>query len=190
MPKEEGAAVRRYEAIIATLVGVCALFVSGYTAYVQRQQVRAAVWPILAYNTSNEPNIRFIVENKGVGPAIVRQAVVTVDGQPVRNWHDALQKLAGPGRHSFTQSTLRGHIFSAGESLPILIAKDADGAPLTGEKGGPLWDALDKARGRVAMEICYCSTLGDCWTLRSGPNGSTTTETRVCADTSSTDFQD
>ena len=37
----------RYGAIIATLVGFCALCVSGYTAYMQRQQVRAAVWPIL-----------------------------------------------------------------------------------------------------------------------------------------------
>jgi hypothetical protein len=53
----------RYETIIATLVGVSALFVFGYTAYVQRQQVRAPVWPILTFTTRNEPNIRFIVEN-------------------------------------------------------------------------------------------------------------------------------
>ncbi len=33
----------RYDAVIATLVGLCALCVSGYTAYMQRQQVRAAV---------------------------------------------------------------------------------------------------------------------------------------------------
>ena len=33
----------RYDAVIATFVGLCALCVSGYTAYVQRQQVRAAV---------------------------------------------------------------------------------------------------------------------------------------------------
>ncbi len=34
----------RYDAIIATLVGFLALCVSGYTAYMQRQQVRAIVW--------------------------------------------------------------------------------------------------------------------------------------------------
>ena len=32
----------RYDAIIATFVGLCALCVSGYTAYMQRQQVRAS----------------------------------------------------------------------------------------------------------------------------------------------------
>jgi hypothetical protein len=33
----------RYDAVIATFVGFLALSVSGYTAYMQRQQVRAAV---------------------------------------------------------------------------------------------------------------------------------------------------
>jgi hypothetical protein len=69
----------RYETIIATLVGVSALFVSGYTAYVQRQQVRAAVWPILEYGTSSEPKIRFTLDNKGGGPAIIRNVIVRVD---------------------------------------------------------------------------------------------------------------
>jgi hypothetical protein len=41
--EEERRGAFRYDAVVATFVGVCALFVSGYTAYVQRQQVRAAV---------------------------------------------------------------------------------------------------------------------------------------------------
>jgi hypothetical protein len=57
----------RYDAIIATLVGFCALCVSGYTAYMQRQQVRGAVWPILQFDSSNGP-IQFTLANKGVGP--------------------------------------------------------------------------------------------------------------------------
>ena len=34
-------------AIVAALIGFLALLVSGYTAYIQRQQVRAQVWPYL-----------------------------------------------------------------------------------------------------------------------------------------------
>ena len=45
----------RYDAVIATFVGFLALCVSGYTAYMQRQQVRAAVWPILQFDSSNAP---------------------------------------------------------------------------------------------------------------------------------------
>jgi hypothetical protein len=180
----------RYETIIATLVGVSALFVSGYTAYVQRQQVRAAVWPILEYATSNQPEIRFTVANKGVGPAIVRHVVVTVDGQPVHNWPEALEKLLGPGVHKKSQSTISGHVLSAGESLDAMIPYDDESRPLLFDKGGPLFDALNKERSRVAVEICYCSTLGDCWILRSGANTrSTTTEVRTCPETSAISFE-
>src|SRR6266478_9506739 len=74
----------RYDAVIATFVGLCALCVSGYTAYIQRQQVRAAVWPILQFGSSNAPDIHFTLANKGVGPAIIRNVIVKVDGQPVK----------------------------------------------------------------------------------------------------------
>ena len=82
----------RYDAVIATFVGVCALCVSGYTAHVQRQQVRAAVWPILEFDSSNAPDIHFTLANKGVGPAIIRNVIVRVDGQPVRNWKEAFER--------------------------------------------------------------------------------------------------
>ena len=181
----------RYETIIATLVGVSALFVSGYTAHVQRQQVRAAVWPILEYATSNEPKIRFTLDNKGVGPAIIRNVVVKVDGEPVRNWKVALQKLLGPGQYKFTQSTIGGHTFSAGESMDVMVPHDSDGGPLTVEKSGALWTALNKERGRVAIEICYSSTLGDSWILRRDANSrSTTTEIGACPDNSAISFEE
>ncbi|MEY2562811.1 MAG: hypothetical protein QOH88_1004 [Verrucomicrobiota bacterium] len=190
MPTEEGANVRRYETLIVTLVGVSALFVSAYTAYVQRQQVRAAVWPILEYRTSNDPKIRFTLDNKGVGPAIIRHVVVRVDGEPVRDWNAALQKLLGPGEYKFTQSTISGHVMAAGESMDVMVPHDFDGGPLTSDKSGALWAGLDKERGRVAIEICYSSTLGDCWILRRDAHSrSTTSETRSCPDNSAASFQ-
>ena len=85
----------RYDAVIATFVGFLALCISGYTAHVQRQQVRAAVWPILEFDSANGP-IHFILANKGVGPAIIKNVIVKVDGEPVRNWKEALEKILGP----------------------------------------------------------------------------------------------
>src|SRR6476659_9362378 len=98
--------VSRYETIIATFVGFLALCVSGYTAYMQRQQVRAAVWPILEFDSSNAPDIHFTLANKGVGPAIIRHVIVRVDGQPVRNWREAMEKLLGPGEHLVSESDM------------------------------------------------------------------------------------
>lgn len=190
MPEERRTfSASRYDAIIATLVGVSALFVSGYTAYVQRQQVRAAVWPILEYDTSNEPHIRFSLDNKGVGPAIVRHAVVMVDGQPVPNWEQALQKMLGPGKHNLSQSTITGHVLSPGESMNILVPHNPDATPLTFDRANPLYTQMNDARMRVGLEICYCSTLGECWTLHSDATRSSTVETSSCPAPSATSFQ-
>lgn len=189
MADERTRGVLRFETIVATFIGICALTVSGYTAYVQRQQVRAAVWPILEFGTSNGPEIRLTVENKGVGPAIVRHVKVTVDGQPMRDWHQALDKMLGPGRHSFAQSTISNHVLSAGESMSVLVPHGVDGKPLTPENPDPLYLAMNEARGRVGVEICYCSTLGECWLLRGDEKATSTTEIRTCPERSADTFE-
>src|ERR1700757_5315224 len=112
-----------YETLIATFIALLAVCVAGYTAYMQRQQVRAAVWPILEFDTSNGPDIHYTVANKGVGPAIIRHVIVRVDGQPVRNWREALEKLLGPSEHHLSESDMRSHVLSAGESMTILATR-------------------------------------------------------------------
>src|SRR5437764_13667951 len=107
----------RYDAVIATLVGFCALCVSGYTAYMQRQQVRAAVWPILQFDSSNAPDIHFTLANKGVGPAIIRDVILKVDGQSVRNCREALERLLGTGEYPAYNTNMSGFVLAAGESL-------------------------------------------------------------------------
>ncbi len=180
----------RYDAIIATLVGLCALCVSAYTAYVQRQQVRAAVWPILEFDSSNAPDIHFTLANKGVGPAIIRHVIAKVDGQPVRNWKEALEKILGPGEQLGSESDMSGHVFAAGESRTVFTPHDPENNPLNFDKSNPLWVRMNKDRLRVSVEICYCSTLAECWTLRaSGLTPSTTTETRRCPTPSENTFQ-
>ena len=88
--KQETRTASRYETVVATFIALLAVCVAGYTAYMQRQQVRAAVWPILEFDSSNGPDIHFTVANKGVGPAIIRHVIVRVDAQPVKNWNEAL----------------------------------------------------------------------------------------------------
>jgi len=180
----------RYDAIIATFVGVCALCVSAYTAHVQRQQVRAAVWPILEFDTSNAPDIHFTLANKGVGPAIIRHVIVKVDGQPVRNWKEALERILGPGEHLLSESDMRGHVLAAGESMTVFTPRDAENNLLNFDKSNRLWVKMNKDRGRVAVEICYSSTLGECWTLHAtGLTPSTTTESGRCPSPSASSFQ-
>jgi hypothetical protein len=187
MPEETRAA-GRYETVIATFIALLAVCVAGYTAYMQRQ-VRAAVWPILEFDSSNGP-IRFTLANKGVGPAIIKHVSVKVDDQPVKNWAEVLEKVLGPGYHPGEESDMSGRVFSAGESTNVFTPHDEAQNPIPFDKSNPLWAKLDTGRGRVTVEICYCSTLGECWTLRGGGMiPSTTTETRRCPNRSAITFQ-
>jgi len=180
----------RYETYIATFVGLCALCLGGYTAYMQSQQVRAMVWPILEFGSNNGP-IKLTLANKGVGPAMIKNVVVRVDGQPVKNWVEVMSKLTGPGEEPhFEESDMNGRVLAAGESMAIFIPHDANNNPLNFDKSNPLWVALNKDRFRVSVEVCYSSTLGECWTLRAdGSKPSTTTETRKCPSPSAITFE-
>jgi hypothetical protein len=180
----------RYEATIATFIALLAVCVAGYTAYMQRQQVRAAVWPILEFDSSNHPDIHFILTNKGVGPAIIRHVVVKVDGQPVVDWPEALRKLLGPGEHFYSESDMSGRVLAAGESITAFTPRDSENNPILYDRSNPLYVQMNKDRLRIEVEICYCSTLGDCWMLRGGGKTvNVTTETRRCPSPSGISFR-
>jgi hypothetical protein len=191
VPEEkETRAASRYEAVVATFIAFLAVCVAGYTAYIQRQQVRAAVWPILEFDSSNAPDIHFTLANKGVGPALIRHVVVKVDDQPVKNWGEAMEKLLGPGEHLGAESDMSGRVFAGGESVAVFTPHRAENTPLNYDKSNPLWMKMNKDRARVTVEICYCSTLDECWILRGGgltPN--TIVEARSCPTRSDITFQ-
>lgn len=140
-----------FAAVVATFVGLLALLVSGYTALIQRQQVRAQVWPYLSVG-NDDPRQAIEVLNKGVGPARVRGVRVWIDGRPQRNWDAALRTLGIPP-HGYQNSTLHDNVLSPGEQVTWI--RIADPARYLRFR--------DAYRTRFAVDICYCSTLGDCW---------------------------
>ena len=139
-------------AIVASLIGLMALLVSGYTAYVQRQQVRAQVWPYLMVGYADIEHAR-IVFNKGVGPALVRSVEVHVDGKPQPDWAHVMSALGMSDKISLQQSTLASNVLSANEKLDVLVIGDDRDYKAFREQ----------SVNRASTRICYCSTLGDCW---------------------------
>ncbi len=138
-------------AIIAASVGLLALFVSAYTAYIQHQQVRAQVWPYLEAG-NDDGNQAVYVYNKGVGPAIVKSAQIFVDGKPQTSWVQVLAALGLPS-HDYVQSTLNPAVLSAGEQVRAFGLRDKD-----------RWLAFRSAAvDHMTMNICFCSTLDECW---------------------------
>lgn len=138
-------------AVLAAGIGFLALVVSGYTAYIQRQQVRAQVWPYLIAG-NDDGNDSIFVYNKGVGPAIVKTAQVFIDGKPRPDWAHVLTALGLPER-GYSQSTLNPGVISAGEQVRVIHLADED-----------RWKIFrDAAAERMALDICFCSTLDECW---------------------------
>lgn len=142
-------------AIVASLVGLLALLVAGYTAYIQREQVRAQVWPYLAMGSSNaDGQYEFVTTNKGVGPVIVRSVQVLVAGKPVNNWAALREAIAFEPTGSVVTGTLDGTVLAPGETLHwIRFANAADVDQFR----------RDWAKFHVEARVCYASTLGETW---------------------------
>ncbi|HEX6834067.1 MAG TPA: hypothetical protein VF132_11090 [Rudaea sp.] len=138
-------------AVIAALVGLLALCVSGYTAYLQREQVRAQVWPYLEPGMSGSRR-EIILSNKGVGPAIIRNVQMTVDGKPQRNWTDVFHALGIHYDHHIPYSTINGIVLAGNDHIDQLLFPTSEDFNLYSHQ----------AR-RVNLKVCYCSSLGDCW---------------------------
>lgn len=176
--KKPGRAIRydAVAAIIAALVGLLALFVAGYTAYIQRQQVQAQVWPYLSIGESDalpsemghvvvnkqgeiESHGGFlVVQNAGVGPAIVRSVVVEVDGKPQPDWNQVMKTL-GLSDVAFIQSAINHSVLPAGRTVNFLVVH-----------GLQAWKRFRQGYFHdVSIRICYSSTLGDFWTTVHDP---------------------
>lgn len=143
-------------AIIASLVGLLALLVAGYTAYIEREQVRAQVWPYLLMGTSNaNGDYEFVVINRGVGPALVKTVQVLVAGRPVANFERLMQAIGfKPTDSGFVLSTLNRVVIAPGQQLHWIELRNVADV-----------DALkrDWVRSHVQARVCYASTLGESW---------------------------
>jgi hypothetical protein len=189
-PTERGIRLDALAAIIASLVGLLALIVAGYTDYIQRQQVRARVWPHLHIGQSTFPPSIY-VENQGVGPAIVRSVEVLVDGKPQLDWDQVFAAVGMHGDINTQGPSMGGYVLTPGhvtnwlnfeftreqyqsfeDALRVTAsgnsrqnspAPEIDYGSFEGKQRVLFNQFLDGAkRSRLQVRICYCSSLGDC----------------------------
>jgi hypothetical protein len=165
-------------AIIAACVGLLALCVSGYTAYLQRQQVRAQVWPYLEPGMSSSKR-EITMFNKGVGPAIIRNVQVLVDGKPQGNWKAVFAALGLNYDHHIPYSTLNGIVISGNDHIEQLAFPTNEDFNLFAHQVS-----------RIEMKVCYCSSLDECWLFDDGGPGPTHQPVAQCAAPSNNDFFD
>jgi hypothetical protein len=151
-------------ALLAIVIGLCTMFVYIYQARIMARQMEATTWPFLSTNLSTG-TVGFIVtvNNKGIGPAMVKKAAVIVDNQRYEDTHANIDSLVR--KLTLHSNLLNGYtnindrVISAGESVRFFEVTDSASAII-----------LQKAlQGHtIQIEICYCSVLRDCWTLAGG----------------------
>lgn len=148
--------------LCATLVAVIALGTAIYQAKLMRDQAKATVWPYLIQGNSGNDGYSRIIQNVGVGPAIIRAFEVRVDGVPMHSWREVFDSLhIHPTERGASTTSFR-----AGLVLPTNTTSELIELPDSGD--------IRLIRSRVEhlqTWICYCSLYGDCWN-----EGSTDTE--------------
>jgi hypothetical protein len=172
-----------YAAVIATLIGLLALVVAAYTAHVQRQQLRAQVWPHIEVDTANVfPTVGFHVANGGTGPARVIAVRVTVDGKPVVRWDDAKNVLGAAAVHTI-MSQLGGTVVPVGKETMIF-------RPYDEAASAPFVQSFLSDKHPIVVTICYCSVLDECWVTSSHGGSEAVSDPDACPITSAERFHE
>jgi hypothetical protein len=144
-----------YAAVIASLVGLLALVVSGYTAHLQRRQLRATVWPSLSIYRSSFPP-KFAMRNQGTGPARITAVRVTVDDRPVKNWSAFFCALDHFDPVAAVGSTAQGVLPSGDELVMVQSFGDDPASRRIFE------DLIRSQTHTISITVCYCSVLEEC----------------------------
>lgn len=148
--------------ISAVVIGVCALVVSLYETSLMREEQRAAVMPILelarSYNASAEDpannRLWIVAQNVGIGPARVKDFMVTVDGEPHLTWDSAMRALAGRDeRIDHSQSVINGRTIPPDQRIRMYELAEVD-----------LIFEILRNYERLDYTACYCSIFDECWT--------------------------
>lgn len=160
-------------ALSAVVLGVCALAVSVAQVRIMREEQHAAVWPRVQIGRSYSAasNVEVLIANFGIGPAVIRDVRVDVDGEAVVDWGGAFRSLlSGGGPGDITLSTVSGRILPAGDVIRAFRSTDPGFA-----------HAFAAAGDRIRMRICYCSLYGQCWWAMSAFGDAAPTEPQPSA---------
>jgi hypothetical protein len=143
--------------VSASFLSLCALVVALLQTRIAREQQYAAVWPYLEIGSGRiDGKFTLQLENKGVGPAVVKSVELKHRGQVAPSYvsvfNAALERFTGPRFYAIVRP---GSVLKPGEEL-LLFEIDKD--PVNAAR----LDALVADPG-FALRIVYADVYGNCW---------------------------
>ncbi|MEO1232565.1 MAG: hypothetical protein AAFZ18_27080 [Myxococcota bacterium] len=169
------------------LIALIALYAALEEAEAVRKQQEAVVWPRLVPSrgvstTGDAQTVSFEVANKGIGPAVIGDAHLELDGKVVDGWWEAAQLLVEEDSREVpvyaSNSSILGNVIAAQENVRLfeVSTKALDELPprvdekqvaemreLYPKLIRALTEAYDARR--LKIEICYCSVFEECWSV-------------------------
>lgn len=167
---------------LSIVIALIAVLISTLTAYISYQeskimmaqqkmlssQQEASVWPFLenkAHNTYRGDTMvifKYVVKNKGIGPAIIDTVMYKFDGENMDSWKfdKVLRKKYGDKvKIQQTQnSALDKIVLAPGEThivITEMLARLHDTVNIS--------HIADEMNELYRLEYCYCSVYGKCW---------------------------
>lgn len=146
--------------ISATFLSLAALVVSIFQTKIARERQQASVWPYLQIMGSNfDQEFHYGLENKGVGPAIVKEYKLSYRGKAYPNIQALFFDQFGrrtPGGKGFG-SVETGDVFKPGENMDLLFVGRSD-------------SVIQRTEAMLAdtsfrLQIHYADVYGNCWQL-------------------------
>lgn len=178
-PKPPEVSVRRVmdlnsiATIGAVILSIVAISISLLEVSTMRTQQRASVWPYLeiAQRYSGD-GFQITLKNKGVGPALIKDFSMMLDGKPAPNLDKMIVDVVGE-ENAFSydiygSSNPSNGVVSAREEVRLFSVPWEDRTRLFAER----------AQNRVDISVCYCSIHDQCWTA--SLNTTTAKEVKSC----------
>lgn len=145
--------------VVGVFIAVVALYAALSESAAVRQQTAAAVWPFVQLSIQDSDSgdaAEFTVSftNAGVGPAKMRTMRLIIDGEPTRDWADAVARQGGQLTGRVSRNFISNRILSPDESVESFSTSDPE-----------LVRKFQKVMSNPENSItfCYCSIFNACW---------------------------
>lgn len=145
--------------VAGVFIAIVALYAALNESAAVRQQTAATVWPFVQlliddFDSGDTAGVTMSFRNTGVGPAKMKGVRLIIEGEPIRNWQDAIERLGGTPTDHVSRNFVSGRVLSPDEKVDMIGTTDPDLARL-------LQAAI--ADPENSITYCYCSIFEQCW---------------------------
>jgi hypothetical protein len=171
MSKQSFSFMESIIAIGALVTSSAAVYIAYDQAGVMHTEQRASVLPALQIDKfdldeGSTINVGFNVENAGVGPAFIQSATLTNKGEPVEGQEHLTSDLPNPRGTpdglAVIIEPMTGRVIAPGVMKQAMLLRWASDS-LEPIQRSSIYTKTDG----LALEICFCDTLKNCWVAKS-----------------------